>query len=205
MKKIIVLFLLFFISSFSVTGLEQVTGYVSINIENKAPEITSIFFDKDEIYEDSTIECDATVIDEHPDDINLKYMWYVNKNALRIHTKFLSSEYFEANDNITCKIIPNDWTQDGEPRNISITVKPIPVGTRITKGVLQLAGVSTNAEEIISIRREKGMMGVTGFVVGELGGQSKGLVISFFILVLMIMLLLTVNLVLRSHAKKHKS
>jgi len=205
MKKLIIFFVLLMINSIFVYGATQVKGYIYINIVNEPPEITSIFFYQDEVYEDSTIDCDALYTDEIPEIVELKYRWYVNDNLVNVQGSSLSPSYFEADDIVTCKIIPNDQAQDGEQANITIIVQNIPIGTKMAKGVLQLAGVSSSASELISIRREEGMMGVTGFVVREVGNQSKGLSIPIFILVLMVLLLVTVNLVLRSYVKKQRT
>ena len=93
--------------------------------------------------------------------------------------------------------------QDGRSENISVVVSATPVTSRVAKGVLNMAGVTTNAEELSYVRKEQGMMGVTGFVVKGIGTNSKFLVIPMFIFVLMILLLITTNLVLRRHAGKH--
>lgn len=205
MKKILLLVALFLICSSIVSADIQVKGYIYLTIKNDPPEVVSIFFTNEEVYEDSTIGCDATVIDEAPNNVKLKYTWYVNDNELSFYDKALPSSFFKAQDVVTCKIVPNDYAQDGIPKSVSVTVQPIPVGTKFAQGVLNLAGVSTNAEQISSIRKEQGMMGVTGFVVKELGNQSKGLAIPGLIFFLTIVLLITVNLVVRSTVRKQKA
>ena len=204
MKKIILFFLLIIINTFVVYGSNIVTGYVTINIRNDPPEIKSISFEQSEVYEDSVIKCKAEVIDESPNTVQLRYNWFINGNPLNINTDSLAPDYFSSNDIVTCMITPNDLVQDGKPKNVSVSVKPIPIGTRVTKGVLQLAGVSSSAEEIISIKKEKGMLGVTGFVVKEIGTNSESLTITFLIFILMIAFLVTANLVIRTSIKRHK-
>ena len=204
MKKVIIIFFLLILNSFIVNAALQVKGYVYIEIINEKPKIVQMFFHNEEVYEDSNIRCDATVEDEYPENVIKKYSWFVNNNELSFIDSKLPPEFFEKDDIVTCKIIPNDLAQDGEPGIISVTVKPIPVTTKVAKGVLSLVGTSTTSEELASIRKEQGTLAVTGFVVKEFGSGSKGLAIPGFILVMMVLFLITVNLVLRTHIKRHR-
>jgi hypothetical protein len=204
MKKLLVFFLLL-LNAFFAHADVSVTGHIYITIQNDPPAITMISFSGSEFYEDSTIGCTAAISDETPEIVVQKYRWLVNDEIVFTGQDTLLPEYFTANDIVTCSITPHDAIQDGKEQNISIMIKPIPLGTRISKSVLQLAGVSSSASELESIRKEKGLTGVTGFVVSGVSSQTHGLVIPLFILALAVLTLIAVNLFLRSNLRKNKS
>jgi hypothetical protein len=205
MHKIILSLFFLALLSFSAYADSKAYGYVTITVRNDPPEVAEIFFTNNQVFEDSIITCDATVVDEAPSIVVKKYTWFVNDALVDFPEKALPSTYFKATDMVTCQIIPHDVIQDGIGSTISVIVQAIPVSSKIAKGVLSLAGVSTNAEELSAIQEEKGMAGVTGFMVNEIGGQSKGLAIPSLILVLLVALLITINIVVRSSLRKQKA
>jgi len=203
MNKIILSLFFLALLSFSVFADTKAYGYVTITVQNDPPLVAEIFFTNAQVFEDSIISCDATVVDESPDYVVKKYTWFVNDALVDFHEKALPSTYFKETDMVTCQIIPHDVIQDGNGSTISVIVQAIPVSSKIAKGVLSLAGVSTNAEELSAIREEKGMAGVTGFVVKEIGTQ--GLAIPGLIFILMVAVLIIINIFIRSSLRKQKA
>jgi hypothetical protein len=205
MNKAILSIFFLVIVSFSAYADTQVHGIVSLTVKNDPPVVDKIFFINNEVFEDSVIDCDATIIDEAPQIATKKYTWFVNGALVDFQDNALPSVYFKAQDSVTCQIIPHDVIQDGKGSTISVMVQAIPVSSKIAKGVLSLAGVETNAEELSALREEQGMAGVTGFVVKEIGGQTHGLAIPFLVLVLLVALLITINIVIRSSLRKRSN
>lgn len=115
--------LVLYTSSISANSVDVVydTGIISLNIINRPPLITDIRFNPETAFEDSTLECIATVNDEDPEETKLIYKWYMNNELVEITDNHLTG--FNANDLVICEVIPVDIEGvRGEAKSAFITI-----------------------------------------------------------------------------------
>ncbi|MBU4502436.1 MAG: hypothetical protein KKA79_07605 [Nanoarchaeota archaeon] len=130
------LYILFFILLVSsVIAENSQTVYVHLSVINEPPEVLQLTTSG--AVEGSSIRCDTIIEDDGSAEPIAKYKWYRDDILLAdVNDKVLPEEFFEEGDVITCAVIPNDLTQDGEEKRVSITVKPKPLLSAITGAVV---------------------------------------------------------------------
>ncbi len=134
--KLIIYVLFFLVALVSVTASDTATAVVSLTVVNNHPEVVSI--QTSDPLEGSPLSCDAVIKDEI-EDVKTKYQWYNNNVLIEGQDiNVLDATLFKQGDVITCEAIPNDLVQDGEPKSVSVTIKPKPLVSAITGAVVGL-------------------------------------------------------------------
>ncbi len=194
--KIIKLIIMLMLFSVLYAYADEATGYVRINISNNPPVIENITLIPEEPFPDSTIKCDAAIIDEFPEIVMFYFEWYKNNERLDETSSQLSG--FEPGDVITCKITPNDYAQNGTASYASVTIQKPRISSVILKNTISFLGSSTDIEEINSYQ-EKGFASITGFVVSS-SLENKGTL--SLIGILLILIIVNINLIMRKTLTK---
>ena len=200
-KRIILLLTLLLIGLSSVEAENEVVtakGYVSINIINQPPRITAISFSPQTAYQDSTLECNPTILDEDPHNIEVEYKWY--KNSVLLDTSAQRLSGFKEEDYITCEATPTDSANlKGNTLTKSIKIQKTPLTTKAAMFMMNTLGAKTNTAETIALQQQ-GMASITGYVVGEMNTTAAMLPILLFFVLLLV--LININLTMRYLIKK---
>lgn len=126
-KKILPFIILILYVGFAIAGSADVvydTGVVSLNIVNRPPVITDIHFDPQIVFEDSKLECIASINDEKPDEIRFIYRWYLNGKLVEMSDGHFTG--FNENDVVKCEVTPIDNENAvGETKSASTIVNKI--------------------------------------------------------------------------------
>lgn len=126
--------LFFIIVLVSVTAGNVGKAEVHVTVVNNPPEILDI--NTSEPFEDEPLRCNVLTKDEI-EDVWVRYKWY--KNGVLIEGQeenVLEKEFVKKDDVIMCEATPNDVVQDGEPKSVSVTIKPKPLVSAITGAVI---------------------------------------------------------------------
>jgi hypothetical protein len=128
--------LFFIVALVSVTAGTVEKAEVHVTVINNPPEVVSI--QTSDPLEGSPLSCDAVIKDEI-EDVKTSYQWYNNNVLIEGQDiNVLDATLFKQGDVITCEAIPNDLVQDGEPKSVSVTIKPKPLVSAITGAVVGL-------------------------------------------------------------------
>ena len=204
MKKTIFLFLLFLYLP-NVLSFTSSTALISLTVINNPPIIKEIFIFPDTVFEDTSIICNASYIDENPKNVIPYYFWYKNGQLLHNEKNYLLQPIsFKEGDTITCQITPGDYIQNGSPKIISTIIKPTPFKSKITKTALKLVGSNLNTYEIESIQNKGGFTAITGYAIQDMTHDPKPALLSFLSLIFIILILLNL-LLLRTFIKRKKN
>ena len=96
-------------------------GIVTLNLINRPPAITNIYFNLGIVYEDSKLECVVDINDENPEEITLIYKWHVNNELIETNDNYLGG--FNENDIVRCEVTPIDNENIiGETKNITAVI-----------------------------------------------------------------------------------
>lgn len=132
--KLSVYVLIFLVTIFQVLASNVETAKVHVSVINNPPEVVSI--QTSEPLEGSPLICNVVIKDEL-EDTRAKYRWYNNNVLIEgQNIKLLDETFFQEGNVITCEAIPNDLVQDGEPKSVSVTIKPKPLVSAITGAVI---------------------------------------------------------------------
>ncbi len=119
------------------TGL---AGEASITISNAPPEVVSVSISPNSPSTQDTLTCSATTSDPDGDTVTVSYQWLVDGNPQSSTTDTLSGPFQQGNE-VTCRVTPNDGSDDGDfgegsviinnspPTIASVTLSPSPVYT----------------------------------------------------------------------------
>ena len=123
MNRVIAYTLLFLLMILPATASEIAKCYTTVI--NEPPEVIDIKIS--EPVEGRPLICEATIKDEIKD-VKIRYKWYKNNVLIEGQEEyFLNQQFFEEGDMITCEVVPNDFVQDGEPKQASAVIQPGPV------------------------------------------------------------------------------
>lgn len=136
--NLLIIVFIIYINVIAATSEDVVSdiGIVTLNLVNRPPVITDIYFNPEIVYEDSKLGCVVDINDEKPDEITLIYKWYVNNGLTEINKKFLTG--FNENDIVRCEVTPIDNENViGETKNITTTINKNPFLSAITGFVIK--------------------------------------------------------------------
>lgn len=130
MRKILLTPLFFVLIISLVTASNVQIAKVSVVVINEPPKITGIGIVSLENYD---LRCDVVVEDEL-EDVLISYKWYNGAERLMASESILTKDYFKVGDMITCRATANDFVQDSETKEVSITVKEAPLLEKLRYG-----------------------------------------------------------------------
>jgi hypothetical protein len=195
MKKLILLLILLILITKAEANI--VTGYVYVQVVNEPPEITSLSLT--DPYEDRNLVCNVDFKDEKSS-ITLFYKWYRNGEFMENKlSNTLPKGSFAGNDIITCSITPYDGYQYGQEKNVSVTILPVSITTKVQTGALNLI----SSKDVTSKDLEGNS--ITGIAVANIKENPTPL-FNYLIYILIVLLFVLTLVNLKRHLNvKHSS
>lgn len=139
LKKNLILIVLILYGSFVLAdSMDAVSdiGTITLNLINRPPVITDIYFNHETAFEDDKLGCIVIVNDEKPDETILLYKWYINNELIEANDNYLAG--FNENDLVRCEVTPTDNENVvGETKNITLTINKKPFLSAITGLVIE--------------------------------------------------------------------
>lgn len=154
------------------------TATVGLTKINVAPQMKSVSIDPPGPYDDSMLLCNAVVLDEEPESVNLHYTWYRNSVKMDYRESYLKG--LHANDVLSCEIIPEDnYNEFGQGlRSNEVVIQKSPATMKVITGFINLMGGNADTAELTEASKS-GLGSITGYTVSELGQSNRSTVLLF--------------------------
>ncbi len=144
MRRIILfLIILALINILTINSVCAKKAYASLDmyVINEPPRITGMGIYG---FAETGLRCNASVEDEYKEKAKVHYYWYKNDELIGTD-EALDKNLIKKNDKITCKAVPDDNAQLGNPENVTTAVIGEPAGMKINRITGNVVGsISSN-------------------------------------------------------------
>ncbi|HJN75249.1 MAG TPA: hypothetical protein QGF58_15075 [Myxococcota bacterium] len=118
------------------TSSQTNTANAQVTITNHPPQIDSANLEPGDVYEDTTVSCEAEASDVDGDEVTIAYAWVVNGDTVLEGETELDGASFDKGDELYCSLTASDGTQDSPAVQTGTTVvhnsAPVLPGLSIT-------------------------------------------------------------------------